>query len=74
MLERIQPEIGEVGGLGIAEDAEDAAFVLEFIQHAELSRAERSHACRRADLQCMTHSRKRRHDFGESLYSTLPGP
>ncbi len=41
MLERIQPEIGEVGGLGITENSEDAAFVLEFIEHefAKLSRA-----------------------------------
>ena len=33
MLQRVEPEIREVGGLGIAEDAEDAAFVFEFVEH-----------------------------------------
>jgi hypothetical protein len=33
MLERVQPEVGQIGGLGISENSEDAAFVPEFIQH-----------------------------------------
>ena len=33
VLQGVQPQVGEVGRLGIAEDSEDAAFVLEFIQH-----------------------------------------
>src|SRR5689334_6994543 len=33
MLQRIQPEISKVGGLRVSENAENAAFVLEFIQH-----------------------------------------
>jgi hypothetical protein len=33
MLQRVQAEIGEVGRLGIAEDSEDAAFVLELVEH-----------------------------------------
>ena len=31
MLERIEAEVGEVGGFGMAEDAEDATFVVEVI-------------------------------------------
>jgi hypothetical protein len=31
MLERVETEIGEIGGFGMAEDAKDAAFVVEVI-------------------------------------------
>ena len=34
MLQRVQPEVGEVRGLGVTEDAEDAALVLEFVHMA----------------------------------------
>jgi hypothetical protein len=33
MLERIEPEVCHVGRFGMSEDAENAAFVLEFIEH-----------------------------------------
>src|SRR6185436_5224241 len=33
VLQRVQAEVGEVGRFGVAEDAEDAAFVLELIEH-----------------------------------------
>ena len=33
MLQRVETEIRHVGGLGVAEDAEDAAFVLELVEH-----------------------------------------
>jgi len=33
MLQGIEPEIGHVGGFGMAEDAEDAALVSEFVEH-----------------------------------------
>src|SRR5215831_1725525 len=33
MLKRIETEIGHVGRFGMTEDAEDAAFVLEFVEH-----------------------------------------
>ena len=33
MLQRVQPEVGEVRGLGVAEDPEDAALVLELVEH-----------------------------------------
>ena len=35
MLERVQPEIGQVGRLGVPEDAEDAALVVEFVERRE---------------------------------------
>ena len=31
VLERVEAEVGEVGGLGMSEDAEDAALVFEFV-------------------------------------------
>ena len=33
VLHRVEPEVGEVRGLGVAVDAEDAAFVVELVQH-----------------------------------------
>ena len=33
VLQRVQAEVGEVRGLGMAEDPEDAALVLELIEH-----------------------------------------
>src|SRR5256885_1975060 len=39
MLEGIQAEVRHVGGLGVAEDAKDAAFFLEFVHHAALASA-----------------------------------
>jgi hypothetical protein len=33
MLQRVQPEVGEVGRFGVPEDAEDTTFVLEFVEH-----------------------------------------
>src|SRR6185503_8162338 len=33
VLQRVQPQVGHVGRLGVTEDAEDAALVLEFIEH-----------------------------------------
>ena len=33
VLQRVEPEVGHVGRFGMAEDAEDAALVLEFVQH-----------------------------------------
>ena len=33
MLQRVQPEVGHVGRFGMAEDAEDAALVLELVEH-----------------------------------------
>jgi len=33
MLERIEPEIGEIGSLFMAEDAKDRAFVVKLIRH-----------------------------------------
>ena len=34
VLQRVEAEVGEVRGLGVAEDAEDAAFVVELVEHA----------------------------------------
>ena len=34
MLQRVQAEVGHVGGFGMTEDAEDAALVFELVQHA----------------------------------------
>jgi hypothetical protein len=31
MLERVETEVGEVGGFGMSEDAEDTTFVVEVI-------------------------------------------
>ena len=31
MLQRVEAEIGELGGFGMAEDAEDAAVIVEMI-------------------------------------------
>ena len=46
MLERVQPEVSQVGGLGIPEDTKDTAFVLELIQHgAKCGLAESRHSC-----------------------------
>ena len=33
VLQRVEAEVGHVGRFGMAEDAEDAALVLEFIEH-----------------------------------------
>ena len=33
MLQRVEAEVGQVGRFGMAEDAEDAALVFEFIEH-----------------------------------------
>ena len=33
MLQRVQAEVGHVGRFGMAEDAEDAAFVFELVEH-----------------------------------------
>ena len=33
MLQRVEAEVREVGRLGVAEDAEDAALVLELVEH-----------------------------------------
>ena len=33
VLQRVQAEVGHVGRFGVAEDAEDAALVLEFVEH-----------------------------------------
>ena len=41
MLQRVEAEVGQVGGLGVAEDAEDAAFVFEFVEHLLCSHAPR---------------------------------
>src|SRR4051812_21222132 len=48
MLQRIQPEIGHVGRLGVAEDAEHAAFFSELIHHATRFEKWRSSACDQA--------------------------
>ena len=34
MLQRVEAEIGELGGFGVAVDAEDAAFFAELVEHA----------------------------------------
>ena len=39
MLQRVQPEIGQVGGLGVAVDAEDAALFFESHSHFYRSRS-----------------------------------
>ena len=39
VLQRVQPEVGHVGGFGVAEDPEDAALVLEFVQHRRFPRS-----------------------------------
>ena len=36
MLQRIQAQIGEVGGFGMAVDGEDAAFLVEFVERQRL--------------------------------------
>ena len=33
MLQRIEAEVGEIRGLGVAEDPEHAAFFLELVEH-----------------------------------------
>ena len=33
MLQRVQAQVGEIRGLGMAVDGEDAAFVVEFVKH-----------------------------------------
>ena len=33
VLQRVKAEVGQVGGLGMAEDAEDAALVFELVEH-----------------------------------------
>ncbi len=33
MLQRVKPEVGQVGGLRMAEDAEDSAFILKLVEH-----------------------------------------
>src|SRR5262245_49818307 len=38
MLQRVETEVGHVGGFGMTEDPEDAAFVLEFVSHLFLTR------------------------------------
>ncbi len=38
MLQRIHPQVGEIGGLGMAEDAEDAAFLVEGVEVGLLGR------------------------------------
>jgi hypothetical protein len=35
MLQRVQTEISEVGGLGMAVDSDYAALVMEFVGHVE---------------------------------------
>ena len=47
MLQRVEAEIGQVGGFGMAEDAEDAALVFKLIQL--LARFARSRTC---DSRC----------------------
>ncbi len=37
MLQRVEAEVGEVGRLRVAEDAEDTALVLEFVEHGLLA-------------------------------------
>ena len=44
VLQRVEAEVGEVGGLGVPEDAEDAALVFEFV--AWRSRIAAFYACR----------------------------
>ena len=39
MLERVESEVRHVGGFGVTEDPEDAAFVLEFIEAHATCRA-----------------------------------
>ena len=36
VLQGVQPEVGEVGRLGVPEDAEDAAFVFELVEHRSI--------------------------------------
>ena len=36
VLQRIQPEVGEIGGLRVSEDSEDAAFFLELVHSGKV--------------------------------------
>ena len=51
MLKRVEPEVGQVGGFGMAEDAEHAAFFLEFVvgPHAHVCA---SRPCGRVGFGC----------------------
>ena len=39
MLQRVEAEVGQVRRFGVAEDAEDAALVVEFVEHVRLTLA-----------------------------------
>ena len=62
VLQRVEAEVGEVGRLGMTEDAEDAALVLELVQHGSVpwrvtsfyaGRAAGSDAQSRCDHSCL---------------------
>ena len=53
MLQRVEAEVGQVGGLGMPEDAEDAALVFELVQHGIA--ISRSHCG--ADIACSLSGR-----------------
>ena len=83
MLQRVQPQIREIGGLGIAEDAEDATFVFEFVEHLLCSLAPRRFgdnrglltvAATRARASNLTGKRRLSQTpavFGRSMYGSL---
>ena len=48
MLERVEAEVREVGRLGMPEDPEDAALVLELVEHGCADR----HAIGKPILRC----------------------
>src|SRR5471032_858888 len=54
MLQRVEAKVREVRGLGVTEDPEDAAFVLELVHHEGLRPlvSVRRHAIARAGSKC----------------------
>ena len=52
VLQRVQAQVREVGRLGIAEDAEDAAFVLELIEHGSTCGSQSVPLKRRRSPRC----------------------
>ena len=57
VLEGVETEIREVGGLGMPEDPEDTALVLELVEHGMVCAGRRARPSRRSILRCPSSRR-----------------